>query len=242
KLNLPNLNNDIDGVVLKDNRGMTIDSVKYFSDWGGTGGKSLERISLTSPSNLSGNWSSSTDIELSTPGRINSITPKQFDLYVAEISFSPRFPVNGDNVLINVKVKNNGSSAANNFSIEFWIDTDSNLIVDLLLSKTDGLNLGSADSSIFTSAASINNLNSKILTAVRIIFTPDEDTLNNYAEKFVEPGFPEQSIIVNEVMYAPANSEPEWIELVNISNKTIDINNWSVSDMLTTPTKAFITS
>lgn len=242
KVNLPVLNNDVDGIVLKDNRGLTIDSVRFSSNWGGAGGKSLERISLAVPSSLSGNWGSSTDIELSTPGRINSIAPKQFDLSVAEISFSPRFPVSGANVSINTKVKNNGSSAANNFLIEFLVDTDSNLIVDKLLSRIDGLTLSSADSSIFSSTASINNLNSKILTAVRIVFSTDEDTLNNYAEKSVEPGFPEKSIVINEVMYEPINGEPEWIELVNISDKSIDIKDWSVSDILTTPTKTYITN
>jgi hypothetical protein len=242
KINLPNLNNDVDGVTLKDNRGLTIDSVKYFSDWGGTGGKSLERISLSVPSLLSGNWGSSTDIELSTPGRINSLTPKQFDLSITEISFTPRFPVDGDNVVINAKVKNNGSASANNFSIEFLIDTDSNLIVDKLLSRIDGLNLTFADSSSFSSTLPIINLNSKILTAVRIIFANDEDTLNNYAEKSVEPGFSERSIIINEVMYSPINGEPEWLELVNISDKLIDLKDWSVSDILTTPTKSFITN
>ena len=242
KLNLPVLNNDIDGVILKDNRGMTIDSVKYFSDWGGTGGKSLERISIASPSNLSGNWSSSTDLELSTPGRINSITPKQFDLSVAEISFTPRFPISGDNVFVNAKVKNNGYSAANNFSIEFWIDTDSNLVVDQLLSKVEGLNLVGSDSVVFTSTNSINNLQAKILTAAKIIYQGDEDTLNNYFEKSVEPGFAERTIIINEVMYAPSGGEPEWIELINISEQPIDIKDWSISDVLTSPTKTFITN
>lgn len=242
KINLPVLNNDIDGVVLKDNRGMMIDSVKYFSDWGGMGGTSLERISIASPSNLSGNWSSSTDLELSTPGRINSVTPKQFDLSIAEISFTPRFPVSGDNVFLNAKVKNNGSSAAHNFSIEFWIDTDSNLVVDQLLSKAEQLNLAGSDSAVFTSTNSINNLYSKILTAVKIVYIGDEDTLNNYFEKSVEPGFAERIIIINEVMYAPSGGEPEWIELVNISEQPIDIKDWSISDVLTTPTKTFITN
>jgi hypothetical protein len=242
KINLPVLNNDVDGVVLKDNRGVTIDSVKFSSELGGTGGKSLERISLAVPSNLFGNWGSSTDIELSTPGRINSITPKQFDLSIAEISFNPRFPVSGENVLINAKVKNNASSSANNFSVEFWTDSDSNQIVDQLLSRIDGLSMTASDSSVISSTLPILNLNSKILTAVKIIFSADEDTLNNYAEKSVEPGFPERSIIINEVMYEPINGEPEWIELVNISDKTIDIKDWSVSDILTTPTKIFITN
>jgi hypothetical protein len=242
KLSLPNLNNDIDGIVLKDNRGLTIDSVKYFNDWGGTGGRSLERISLSINSNLAVNWGSSSDFELSTPGRINSITPKQFDLSIAEISFTPRFPVRGENVFINAKVKNNGSSSANNFSVEFYIDTDSNQIVDQLLTKIEGLNLNAGDSSIFYSTTPLNNLNSKILTAVRIVFSNDEDTLNNYAEKSVEPGFSENSIIINEVMYSPVDGEPEWIEFVNISDKPINIKDWFVSDILTTPVKAFISN
>lgn len=242
KLNLPVLNNDVDGVILKDNRGITIDSVKYFSEWGGTNGKSLERISITSPSHLSGNWGSSADIELSTPGRINSITPKQFDLLIADISFTPRFPVSGDNVFINGKVKNNGSSAASNFSIEFWIDSDSNQAIDQLLSRIDGLNLAANDSAALVSSNSINNLTSKILTAVKVIFSNDEDTLNNYYEKSVQPGFAERTIIINEVMHSPSGGEPEWIELVNISSQPVDIKNWSVSDILTTPTKVFITN
>jgi hypothetical protein len=242
KVNLPNLNNDADGIVLKDNRGLTIDSLQYFSDWGGTGGKSLERISIAAASDLNGNWGSSTDIELSTPGRINSLTPKQFDLSISEISFNPRFPISGENVLINTKVKNNGSSSANNFSVEFLVDSDSNLVIDKILSRIDGLFLPASDSLIFSSTTLIPNLNSRILTAVKIIFSADEDTLNNYAEKPVEPGFAEKSILINEVMYSPTNDEPEWIELVNFSSTTIDIKDWSVSDILTIPTKAFITN
>ena len=92
EISLPNLNNDVDGVVLKDNRGAVIDSVLYNSDWGGTNGYSLERREVNAASNLPTNWASSTDIEQSTPGRINSITPKQFDLSLKEVNFNPRFP------------------------------------------------------------------------------------------------------------------------------------------------------
>ena len=114
-LSLPTLNNDVDGVVLKDDRGLQMDSVLYSNQWGGTNGYSLERLSVNASSNLPANWGSSVDIEQSTPGRINSLTPKQFDLSVAEMSFNPRFPVDGDDVFINAFIKNNGSSSANNY-------------------------------------------------------------------------------------------------------------------------------
>ena len=53
----------------------------------------------------------------------------------------------------------------------------------------------------------------------------------------------QQNIIkINEVMYNPADGNPEWVELVNASSDSINIKNWFISDVLTTPTKNFITS
>ncbi len=242
KINLPSLNNDRDGVVLKDNRGLTIDSVFYSNQWGGTNGYSIERISSTANSNNQFNWASSKDIEQSTPGRINSITPKEFDLSVAGISFSPRFPTLSDDVSIAAKIKNNGSAAAQVFSIDFYIDTDSNNVVDMLLSSTTSSNLNSGDSILIISTSPIVNLQRKILTAVKVTFTSDEDTLNNYLERSVEPGFPPDIVKINEVMYNPADSKPEWVEFVNTSRDSINIKNWLISDVLTTPTKNFITN
>ena len=82
----------------------------------------------------------------------------------------------------------------------------------------------------------------KVLTAVRVVFESDVDTLNNYFEKSIEPGFAQNIIKINEVMYNPADGKPEWVELVNASSDSINIKNWFISDVLTTPTKNFITS
>ncbi|MEJ5262691.1 MAG: lamin tail domain-containing protein [Ignavibacterium sp.] len=242
KLNLPTLNNDLDGVVLKDNRGLTIDSVYYSNQWGGTNGFSLERISSLVNSNQQLNWASSIDIEQSTPGRINSVTPKEFDLQLAEIIFSPRFAVAGDDVSVSAKVKNTGLNTASVFEIKFFIDTDSNNIVDQLLSLVSSSNLLSGDSIIIQAGLQIQNLQRRTLVAASVSFAEDVDTLNNYSEKFIEPGFASEIIKINEVMYNPNDSFPEWIELVNTSSDSVNIKNWSVSDVLTTPTKALITA
>lgn len=242
KLNLPNLNNDIDGVVLKDKRGLTIDSVFYSNQWGGTNGYSIERISSIVNSNQQSNWASSIDIEQSTPGRINSVTPKEYDLQLAEIIFTPRFPVSGDNISVSAKVKNTGLNTASVFEIIFFIDTDSNNVVDQLLSTVTSTNLTAGDSLIITANSPIQNLQQRTLVAASVAFAEDLDTLNNYSEKFIEPGFASDIIKINEVMYNPNDSFPEWIELVNVSSDSININNWSISDVLTTPTKALITN
>lgn len=240
-LNFAPLNNDRDGVVLKDNRGIVIDSVLYTNQWGGTNGFSLERISSTSNSNNQSNWANSKDIEQSTPGRINSITPKEFDLSVNGISFSPRFPTNGDDVTITAKVKNNGTITAQNFITEFYVDSDSNNVVDKLISSVISSNLNSGDSALISSRSPIIALQRKTLVGVKIIYSPDEDTLNNYFEKSIEPGFPPNIIKINEVMYNPADGKPEWVEFLNVSSDSINIKNWLISDVLTTPTKNFIT-
>lgn len=240
-INLPSFNNDADGVVLKDDRSSTIDSVRYNSTWGGTGGYSLERISVSVNSNIQSNWGSSIDIEQSTPGRVNSITTKQNDLLITNISFQPRFPVAGDDVFVSATIKNNGTQPASDFITEFYIDTDSNNIPDLLLSSISTSSLLQSDSISITSQTAINNIQSKILAAVRVVYQGDEDTLNNYVEKFVEPGFSQNSLLINEIMHSPSSGEPEWIEIVNASEDTFNIRNWSISDILTTPTKNIIT-
>ncbi len=66
------LNNSGDAVVLY--RGSTvIDRVPYAPDWGGSDGRSLERIDPASPSDQSRNFGSSADPRGATPGRENSL-------------------------------------------------------------------------------------------------------------------------------------------------------------------------
>ncbi len=219
---------------------MTIDSVYYSNQWGGTNGYSLERISSVASSNQSSNWLSSKDIEQSTPGRINSVTPKEFDLLVSEIIFTPRFPVLNDNVSVSAKIKNSGLNSASTFEVKFFIDTDSNNVVDQLLSSVSGTNLSSGDSTIVTSSVQIQNLQRKTLLAASVYFVSDSDTLNNYLEKFIEPGFASDILKINEVMYNTSSDRPEWIELVNVSSDSINLKDWSISDVLTSPTNAII--
>ncbi len=80
-LNLPSLNNSGDDITIKDSLGIKLDSVSYSPDWGGNSdGKSLERISSLNGSNDPENWGTSESIYNATPGEINSITVKDFDL------------------------------------------------------------------------------------------------------------------------------------------------------------------
>ncbi len=228
-LNLPVLNNDADGIVLKDERGQTMDSLFFSSSWGNRG-KSLERVSASTSTNIPSNWGPSEDVEMGTPGRVNSITPKDKDAALIKISSIPEFPVHGEDVFITAMIKNKGRLSAPYITAEFYIDSDSNNTTDKLFSSLEGLTLNADDTLLITSSVPIGNLTQNILTAVRVIFPGDEDTLNNYLERVVGPGYGTRTAMINEIMYDPADGEPEWFEIVNISSDSINLKGWSAGD------------
>ena len=239
KVNLPVLNNDLDGVVLKDNRAVTMDSLLYNSSWGGSNGYSLERKVLTVPASLQDNWASSLDIEQSTPGRINSQTPKDFDLTISNLATNqPSFGEN-ENFPIYAVVKNIGTKAVDNFSVQFFVDTDSNFIAENLFDTQAITTLLQSGDSIKVIAAVQGSIVKRTLFAAKVTFVNDADSLNNYAAKYFEPGYRQQAIIINEVMYDPNVNELEWIEL--LAKDSVNLKNWSISDSLSTPAKVKIT-
>ncbi|MCX6150880.1 MAG: lamin tail domain-containing protein [Ignavibacteriales bacterium] len=227
---LPVLNNDEDGVVLRDSRNAAIDSVLYNKSWGGLNGFSLERKSSSLNSNTHSNWGSSKDLELSTPGRINSIAEKKFDLSFAGISSVPVFPVAGDEIFLKVKAANNGSGKAENFHIQFFFNSDSSTNYNFL-TELSNLSLNPGDTSWFASNISIKNIQSKLFVKAVIIFPADEDSLNNTGIVAIQTGYAKNLLLINEVMYDPAIGEPEWFEMINVSPLTLNLKNWTVGDL-----------
>ncbi len=69
----PSLNNDQDLIVLRDGRGAIVDQVHYFSSWGGSDGRSLERVNPFLDPSPATTWGGSVSDYRSTPGAVNSI-------------------------------------------------------------------------------------------------------------------------------------------------------------------------
>ncbi|MBZ0198557.1 MAG: lamin tail domain-containing protein [Ignavibacteriaceae bacterium] len=240
-VNIPALNNDDDAVVLQDDRGAAIDSVYYFDNWSSRLFTSLERKSVAEFSNLHSNWGSSLDLEYSTPGRINSITIKNKDLACTAISSMPQFPATGDDVSIKVQLKNFGTMNAENFKVTFLIDEDMDGTFENIFEEKDNLSLPQNDSIVISTDSKIkiiDNLN----CAVRVQYEGDEDTLNNFAVHKISAGYKQRTVLISEFMYNPAKDYPEWVEFFNAGSDTINLFNWMISDLLTTPKKDFITT
>jgi hypothetical protein len=88
-----------------------------------------EKIILNRDS-LQTNWANSL-VTNGTPGFTNSVTPTNYDLDLYSLTFSPSNPIAGNDVTINVKVKNNGILVASNYSLEIFNDLNADSIGDI---------------------------------------------------------------------------------------------------------------
>ena len=237
---LPTLNNTGDKILLLDSLNRVIDSLEYSSSWGGSSGKSLERISAGQLSTDPANWATSKDILSATPGRINSVSQKDYDLQVKDIRLSPVNPLIGDDVSLSALVKNIGKNPLT-FELFLFEDTNNDSIPDLQLELLQGNTLAINDSGFFNFNHKIKNISGSHTLFIKAISVLDQDTTNNTAAIIVTPGYKKQSLVINEVMYNPAENEPEWIELFNNSSVNINLKNWSMTDIIPSNKNSLLT-
>ncbi len=228
-------NTTADAVVIFDPTNSMIDSVFYTPLWGGSGGKSLERIDTANGSTLQSNWKTSVHPLGATPGAINSVTQKSFDATVGRMTTSPQFPVTGNLITLFSVIKNIGKQTLSSIHFQLYVDANKDSILEsneLQFQQTIP-SLATNDSATIPTTLSSLPQGTHLLS-VKISTAQDEDSSNNIMFLPVTVGIPPKSIIVNEIMYAPAGDMPEWIELYNNNNASISISRWKFSDNSTT--------
>lgn len=230
------LNNSGDAVVVYDQTGAVIDSLTYFSSWGGSsGGRSLERFDTAMASTDQANWRTSVHPKGSTPGAINSVTQKTFDGAAARIIIAPPFPVIDVPVSVTSTISNAGKQLLTSIDVKIFIDADkdSSLSESEIISHQIVAVLSAGDSVSIT--AQIPSLPQGVhWIGTAISPSQDDDTTNNLLIIPVPVGLPKLSIVINEIMYAPLGDMPEWIEGYNATNHSVSLTGWKISDNGTT--------
>ncbi|UCH65833.1 MAG: lamin tail domain-containing protein, partial [Ignavibacterium sp.] len=205
------------------------DNAQSFSD---------EKIELVDD-NSSANWGNSL-IANGTPGLRNSLTPLDFDLEMNSLTFSPLSPFDGDDVTIFTKVKNRGSNTAASYTIEVYNDADFDSTADSgeQIYSQDFSNLQPGDSTTVSQIMSSLPAGSYQIIA-QVLYAGDENPKNNeLINTFTvfPPPNNYNDIVLNELMYAPSSGEPEWLELFNRSNGSLNLKKWKISDLTTSAT------
>ncbi len=226
-----------DTISIHDSTGAFVDSVFYQPSWGGSSGKSLERISLDVSPFLNTNWGTSVDTAGSTPGKTNSIAAKRYDLKIT--SFNASVILAESKAVFKIGVKNLGTQPASGFLINVFLDYDGDhqpQSGELAASSASTAVLNSGDSTQFVLETS--TANAQKLNAFAVVeFSSDEDTTNNSLWTPFKISYPSKSLIVNEIMYAPTSPEPEWVELFNASQDSMDLNGFTLADNSNTKAK-----
>ncbi len=219
-----------DTISVRDSAGALVDSMFYQPSWGGSGGKSIERISVDASSCISTNWGTSQDTSGSSPGRRNSIAARQNDLMIS--SFTANLLLSKSLCEFNLTIKNSGVQTVHDYVIMVFLDYNSDHAPqsdELVASVNNTPILGAGDSAQFTFEVALAG--SRRLSALaQVAFDNDEDTTDNIKWTRLNISHPARSVVVNEIMYAPANSEPEWVELFNTTEDSIDLKGFTLAD------------
>ncbi|MBZ0204363.1 MAG: lamin tail domain-containing protein [Ignavibacteria bacterium] len=233
------LNNTGDNLILLNSTGVIIDSLTFTSSWGAsTGNKSLERISVSAPTNQQSNWGTSVSPIGSTPNRVNSLTPKPNDLALNSITFSRTTPSLGDTLGITAQVKNRGLNSVTSYTVSFYDDYNRDSIPnpsELKITMNSSGTINAGDSANYMYSQVLDSAGFRQYISV-VTFTLDEDTTNNKLTKGIEVsgGSTAGRVLVNEIMYDPPTGECEWVELFNNSDSVVNLKNWKIQDNGTT--------
>lgn len=229
-------NTGTENLIIFNASNVVVDSIQFTNTWGGgSGNRSMERISSVAPTNQQTNWGTSAASLGATPNQRNSISPLNNDLALNIISFSSNNPLIGTNLQITANVKNRGLLPANTYSVSFYDDynDDGNPTANELINTVNSTSpLNAGDSVDYNTSKVMDSLGVRQFIAV-VNYTSDEDTTNNKRTGTVTViaggGF--DSLVINEIMYAPtSNAGKEWFEIYNKTSNPVNLANWKWKD------------
>ena len=208
---LPTLTNADDELVLKNELEEVIDSIHYYQSWYNDplkedGGWTMERKHLNSPCSDQNNWGASVNGLGGTPGVQNSLWTDLDDVSAPTIS---SFLVLSDTEI--------------SLNFNETMDTTSSLFV-------------SSSPSLAAVSAEFTSLNMALMTALTLMentvytitIAGGKDCWGNEMNETIEFGLPGSiepgDFILNEILFDPQTGGSDYLELVNVSDKILDLN------------------
>jgi hypothetical protein len=154
------------------------------------------------------------------------------DLALSRIRFEPLRPVENDSVKVVSTVRNVGFQLAQSFGVDFFVDANNDSLPEpeeFVAGATSTTGLGVGDSLNLSVSLGRFPAGEKVIIG-KIVFVPDQNPSNDVRAMGLTIGYRYGSVVVNEIMYAPTSTEPEWVELYNTRSDSINLKGWLVSD------------
>ncbi len=223
----PVLNNAGDEIHLWEPTSREVVSVSYAAPEVPVG-FSLEKVEFPLPGTAANRWLAS-KVKGGTPGRPNSVNPLQTDgaifLATADSIFRAVFGQNAEAVFL---LKNEGRRSISSASIRILENQTGGGSV-LIQTQSVPEDLLPGDSAKIPVV--FHNLPpGEHRFQAKWNVTGDENPANNTVRFVVRQGFPQGTVLLNEILYAPRPGWPEWVELANPGETSRDLTRWMLTD------------
>ncbi len=207
------LNSSSDSVRIFDATGREIASVFYRGSWGHSGA-SLERRSPVCFPTAEINWKSSTHVDGGTPSGINTRQLLPVQIQLEKIDIQTPESIGPAQAVITIHFQNMGMDPLTTFEVAS--DADIVWYGNLLSFFTDSL--------MFTSPMLFPGYSN---IPIRMFL---EEMLLADTSANVLLGFPDNQIALNEIHYLPGEDQVEFLEFINISQSSLNLEGWSFQD------------
>jgi hypothetical protein len=218
-MDLPSLNNSGDDLILKNNFGVTIDSISYTTSWYKDDNKSGGGFSLEKkdPDNIclgENNWQASNHFKGGTPGNQNSVYEEITDVTPPKVDRITTIGNKQLKIFFSEKMDKESISDLNNFRV-----------LPLNISPNNVLPENNNTEAILTFVSAFEK---------NIIFELEINILKDCAQNsmnektIVKFGFPSEvdsgDVVINEILFNPYPGAYDYVEILNISDKILDLN------------------
>lgn len=216
----PSLNNSSDAIVLKDPNGVVIDSLTYFSSWGGNH-VSLERRSSELPSTLQENWGDHPTDALASPAAANALGLDE------EAPTLLSFEILSDRtieLIFDEQLQDSSASKHLNFGLTNPLSASPVLIrpTEVEFAEPYTIRLSFEDPffennllEIFNQTDFFGNRNDRIAIEFEYVITSD-----------VQEG----EVRITEFAYDAPEGFSEFVEIYNPTEKNFDLQGWTFND------------
>ncbi len=223
---LPVMNNSGQTVTLRDNKNSIIHSVTYSDKWYGLdykaeGGWSLEMIDVNNPCGRRDNWAESNGYKGGTPGQVNSVTDFNPDYIIPTLK---RAAITSDSVLL-IYFSEPLDSLSLTDCRNYFVDNNIGAPVDIcpVIPYFNSAELR-------FNARFKRNIVYTITVGGRIKDCAGNALINNSKAIFALPEKADSfDLVINEILFNPAEGGVDFVEIYNRSEKIINIRYFNLA-------------
>ena len=224
--NFPGLNNTGELLTLRQPNGKLIYAVHYSDAWykdntKREGGWSLEMIDVTNPCATDTNWKASVDPRGGTPAQVNAVASANPDnappvlldaTAIASDKLLLRFNEKLDSVQVSQQVKYSISEGVTVTGVQVQGPLFTELILQLGTPLQEQKRYTLTVSEVSDCAGNLSN---------------------NLTAAFALPSAPAPGdVVINEILFNPRPGGADFVELVNRSDKYINLKNWQLANII----------